>query len=272
MHKQMRSALFVPATRPERFLKALGAGGDVVIIDLEDAVERTSKDLARRNMSEFAQANSDVSFLVRVNDATTSWFESDLAVCARFANIAGVLLPKAESADQVARAFVAGKPVFPIVESAKGVLALDSIAASSGVDRLSFGSLDLMLDLGMTPDTAGAELLLNQVRCQILLHSKVCGLAAPLDGVYPNFADTAGLRGIARQVCDMGFGGMLCIHPTQISIIHKAFAPSAADVEWARRVLDAAEAANSSAFKMDGKMVDVPVIERARRIIEKSAL
>lgn len=272
MREPMRSALFVPATRPERFLKALGAGADVVIIDLEDAVERASKDQARRNMTEFAQGNPDVSFLVRVNDATTPWFESDLAVCGGFANIVGLLLPKAESADQIRRAFKAGKPVFPIVESAKGVLALDSIAASDGVDRLSFGSLDLMLDLGMTPDTAGAELLLNQVRCQILLHSKVCGLAAPLDGVYPNFSDQAGLEGIARQVCDMGFGGMLCIHPSQISTIHKAFAPGAADIEWARRVLDAAEAAHSSAFKMDGKMIDVPVIERARRIVEKSAL
>jgi (S)-citramalyl-CoA lyase len=272
MHEQIRSALFVPATRPERFLKALGAGADVVIIDLEDAVERASKDLARRTLTEFAQGNSDVSFLVRVNDATTPWFESDLAVCGRFANIVGVLLPKAESTEQIRQAFVAGKPVFPIIESAKGVLVLDSIAASEGVGRLSFGSLDLMLDLGMAPDTSGAELLLNQVRCQILLHSKACGLAAPLDGVYPNFADQAGLAGIARQVCDMGFGGMLCIHPTQISTIHKAFAPTSADVEWARRVLDTAEATNSSAFKMDGKMVDVPVIERARRIIEKSNL
>ncbi|HEY9459412.1 MAG TPA: aldolase/citrate lyase family protein, partial [Paralcaligenes sp.] len=98
MHKQMRSALFVPATRPERFLKALGTGADMVIIDLEDAVERDNKDQARRHLTEFAQSNPDVSFLVRVNGATTSWFESDLAACGHFANIVGILLPKAESA------------------------------------------------------------------------------------------------------------------------------------------------------------------------------
>lgn len=270
MKKRMRSALFVPATRPERFFKALGAGADAVIIDLEDAVERRSKDQARENLAEFAQDNPDVSFLVRLNDASTSWFEPDLAVCRRFANIAGILLPKAESAEQIRQAFIAGKPVTPIIESAKGVLALDAIAAATGVDRLSFGSLDLMLDLGTTPDTRGAELLLNQIRCQVLLHGKSHGLAAPLDGVYPNFADLAGLTETARQVCNMGFGGMLCIHPTQIAAIHAAFAPAPAEMDWARRVLDIADTTGSSAFKMDGKMVDVPVIERARRIIEQS--
>lgn len=263
----MRSVLFVPATRPERFSKALAAGADGVIIDLEDAVERQHKDAARQNLAAFVQAHPDSAVFVRVNDATTPWFADDLAVCRQFSGVAGVLLPKAESAEQIRLAHAGGKPVLPIIESAKGVLALGAIAAQPGVSRLSFGSLDLMLDLGATADSEGAGLVLEQIRCQILLHSRACGLAAPLDGVYPDFANLAGLAQQARRVRDMGFGGMLCIHPTQIATIHAAFASSQVETEWARRVIDMAESTGSSAFQLDGKMVDLPVIEQARKIL-----
>src|SRR5690606_34928608 len=117
----------------------------------------------------------------------------DLAVCAANSNIRAVLLPKAESALQVQQVSQAVATVLPIIESAKGVLALDEMARQEGVERLSFGSLDLMLELGTAPDTVGAALLLNHIRCQILLHSAAHGLAAPLDGVYPNFPDHEGL-------------------------------------------------------------------------------
>ncbi|SHI14974.1 HpcH/HpaI aldolase/citrate lyase family protein [Pollutimonas bauzanensis] len=267
MQQQIRSALFVPATRPERFSKALAAGADTMIIDLEDAVEHGLKDQARENLRDFAGAHPQASFRVRVNGATTSWFNADLAVCAAHPNIKGVLLPKAESALQVQQVAQAGKAVLPIVESAKGVLALEQIAAQRGVDRLSFGSLDLMLELGTAPDTAGAALVLNHIRCQILLQSAAHGLAAPLDGVYPDFSDQDGLAALALQVRDMGFGGMLCIHPAQVATIHAAFAPTAADADWARRIVDLADATGSSAFQLDGKMVDAPVIERARQIL-----
>lgn len=262
----LRSALFVPATRPERFLKAMAAGADAVIIDLEDAVERENKASARDNIRQFVQAHPESRFFVRVNDAATPWFAEDLALCADLPGVRSVLLPKAESAKQIEQTFGAGKSVLPIVESAKGVLAMAEMAAAQGVDRFSFGSLDLMLDMGTASDTAGAEILLNHIRCQVLLHSRSHGLNAPLDGVYPSFSDDDGLAQVARQVRDMGFGGMLCIHPRQIAVIHAAFAPTAAEIEWAGRLLAKADATGSSAFQMDGKMVDAPVIERARRI------
>lgn len=267
MEPAIRAALFVPATRPERFAKALAAGAEAVIIDLEDAVERHLKDQARDHLRQFAQANPQAAVLVRVNDATTSWFDDDLAACAALDAVTGIVLPKAESAEQIKRAAATGRPVLPIVESARGVLALDGIAGAAGVERLSFGSLDLMLETGTTPDTAGARLLLDHIRCQILLHSAAHGLAAPLDGVYPNFSDQEGLAAIAGQVRDMGFGGMLCIHPAQIPVIQRAFAPTDADRAWAKRVVDLAESTGSSAFQLDGNMVDAPVIERARRIL-----
>lgn len=270
MQPQIRSALFVPATRPERFAKALAAGADAVIIDLEDAVQHDLKDQAREHLRDFASAHPQATFWVRTNDATTSWFNADLALCAAHQNIKGIILPKAESALQVQQVTQAGKTVLPIIESPKGVLALAEIAAQQGVERLSFGSLDLMLELGTAPDTAGAALLLNHIRCQILLHSAAYGLAKPLDGVYPNFSDQDGLSALAGQVRDMGFAGMLCIHPAQIATIHAAFAPSADDIAWAKRIIEIADATGSLAFQMDGKMVDAPVIERARQILQQA--
>ncbi|MCC2597401.1 CoA ester lyase [Pusillimonas sp. MFBS29] len=267
MQAPIRAALFVPATRPERFAKALAAGADTVIIDLEDAVEHPLKEQARNNLREFAAANPQATILVRINDATTSWFEEDLALCSALPSVRALVLPKAESPEQVKRVADTGKPVLPIVESPRGVLALSGIAAVPGVERLSFGSLDMMLETRTIPDTAGAHILLDHIRCQILLCSAAHGLLPPVDGVYPNFADDQGLAAIASQVRDMGFGGMLCIHPRQIPVILQAFAPSDADREWAKRVVDTADATGSLAFQLDGNMVDAPVIERARRIL-----
>lgn len=268
--KMLRTALFVPGTRPERFAKALASGADAVIIDLEDAVERDAKDVARQNLSQFAADNPRATFLVRVNDAGAPWFNSDLDVCGELPNVVGILLPKAESAEQVGEVFAAGKPVFPIIESARGLHALDAIAGASGVSRLTFGALDLMLDLGITPDTPAAAMLLNQVRYHVLVQSRVHGLNSPIDTIHPDFADIDGLAVAAGQACDMGFGGMLCIHPVQVEVVHRAFMPSSQELAWARRVVEQADASGSYAFKLDGKMVDLPVIERARRTLARA--
>lgn len=263
----MRSVLFVPGSRPERFAKALAAGADAVIIDLEDAVESEHKASARDHIREFASASPDNTFLIRVNDATTPWFDDDLALCASLKTVTAVVLPKAETRAQVDQAAQTGKAVLPIVESARGVLALAELAASPDVMRLSFGSLDMMLELGITPDTPAAHTLLEHVRCQILLHSTAQGLAQPLDGVFPDFSDLPGLQKHALHIKHMGFAGMLCIHPKQIAPIHEAFMPSTEEQDWARRVVEIADRTGSFAFQVDGKMVDVPVIQRARQIL-----
>ena len=264
----MRAVLFVPATRPERFAKALGSGADAVIIDLEDAVEASLKDQARESVRAFARSQPDTPFLLRVNAVDTPWFEDDLALCAECVGLQEVLLPKAESAVQVARAATSGRPVLPIIESAAGVLALGELAHAAGVSRLSCGTIDLMLDMGTRPDTPGARDVLQHVRTQLLLHSAVAGLAAPLDGVHPDFSDKDGLAAAAVLARDMGFGGMLCIHPAQVPVIQSVFAPDAAELDWARRVVEQAEATGSFAFQVDGKMVDAPVIARARQLLE----
>ena len=268
MNTTLRSALFVPGNRPERFAKALAAGADIVIIDLEDAVAADAKHQAREHIGRFAAEHPDARYVVRVNAAGTEWFEADLELCRAHDQIVGVVLPKAESAEQVQRVRQhTGKPVLPIVESAKGVQALDELALAEGVQRLAFGYLDLMLDTGTTPDTPGARILLDHIRCRMVLASAAAGIEAPLDGVHPDFRDTATLSTIAIQVRDMGFAGVLCIHPAQVTVVHAAFATTAQEREWAQRVLAEHERTGSAAFQIDGQMVDMPVIERARRIL-----
>lgn len=268
MQPSMRSALFVPGNRPERYAKALAAGADAVIIDLEDAVEADAKDAAREHIARFAAENPQARFLVRGNAADTPWFEADMALCGAHEAITGVVLPKAESAAQLNRVrALTGKSIIPIVESAQGVLSLEELAAAQGVERLAFGYLDLMLDTGTRPDTHGARLLLDHIRCRILLCSAAAGIQAPLDGVHPDFRDAETLSNIAIQVRDMGFAGVLCIHPTQVKAVHAAFAPSEQERDWARRVVAEFDRTGSAAFQIDGKMVDAPVIERARRIL-----
>ncbi|KAA0972956.1 CoA ester lyase [Pseudomonas sp. ANT_H12B] len=268
----VRSALFVPGSRPERFAKALAAGADAVIVDFEDAVEEPLKRQARDNLAAFLHKAPQASVWVRVNAPDHPEQAADLTLCAQQAGVAGILLPKVESAAQVAAVWQTGKPVWPIIESAKGLLALEQIARAEGVERLSFGSLDLALDLNLNTGTAAAQLFLDQARMSVQLHSRGADLLPPLDGVFPAIGDPDGLQRAIRHAYDMGYGGALCIHPNQVTIIHSALAPSMEDLEWARRVLQASAAANGAgAFQLDGQMVDAPVLIRAQRLLALAA-
>lgn len=263
----LRTALFVPASRPERIPKAQASGADAIIVDLEDAVAPAAKPAARDALAAFLDAHPDARLWVRINDAATPWHEDDLRACRGRAGIGAIMLPKAEDLSQVRYAADTGLPVIPIVESARGLAALAGIAVVSGIGRLAFGSLDYGLDMRLAADTPAANVVLDHARCQILLHSRIAGLPAPLDGVFPAIQDDTGLTRAARQARDMGFSGMLCIHPAQVPVIHAAFAPSADQIEWARRVLQAHQDNGAGAFQIDGKMVDAPVIGLALRIL-----
>lgn len=260
----VRTALFVPADRPDRFAKALASGADAVIVDFEDAVVDAHKGRARALLREFLDATPGAGVWVRINMAGHSEHASDLELCGH-PGVIGVVVPKAQDVKQLAQVAALGKPVWPIIESAQGLAALDALARVPGVERLTFGGLDLSLDLGMTPGTGGAERMLDQARYALLVQSRLAGLQAPLDTVFPDLANEQGLQEFARNAGHMGFAGMLCIHPRQVSSVHAALAPSTADLNWARRVV--AGAANDGAFTVDGQMVDAPVIERARRLL-----
>ncbi|MFD2646076.1 HpcH/HpaI aldolase/citrate lyase family protein [Pseudomonas japonica] len=262
-----RSALFVPGSRPERFAKALAVGADLVIIDLEDAVEASLKAQARGHLAAFLERQPQVRVLVRVNATDHPEHAADLALCARLPGVLGIMLPKAESAVQVGQVAWQGKPVWPLIETAVGWLALPEIAASASVARLGFGGLDLALDIGMRSGSAAASTVYEQMRLALILHSKANGLPPPLDTVYPAFDDDAGLAAVIAHGRDLGMLGALCIHPRQVAVVHVALAPSADELAWATRVLEAARVSGKAAFQFEGQMVDAPVLARARRVL-----
>ncbi|WPC07131.1 CoA ester lyase [Pseudomonas benzenivorans] len=268
-NSMIRSALFVPATRPERFAKALASGADAVIVDLEDAVQESSKAEARSNLDAFLDCNPNVRLLVRINAPGHVQQAADIALCRRHHGVIGLLLPKVENVEQVSLAADSGKPIWPIIESARGLMQLEHIACAAGVERLSFGALDLGLDLGLASGTAAAERMLDQARYSILLHSSAADLAPPLDSVFPAIQDQAGLDRAARDARDMGFGGLLCIHPSQVAVVHQALMPAPEELAWARRVLEAGSG-GAGVFVVDGQMVDAPVLGRARRLLQRA--
>lgn len=267
---QAKTFLFVPANRPERFAKALASGADAVIIDLEDAVAPDDKGSARQ---ELVQAWPGISgpdrhrVLIRINARGTDWQTGDLTALAAL-GITGAMVPKAETADElavVAAALGPGCVLVPLVESAAGLVAVQALARAPQVLRLAFGHLDYQVDLGMACD--GDELALIPARHAIVLASRVAGLASPLDGVTQNTGDAAVARADAQRARRAGFGGKLCIHPAQVAPVRSAFVPGADELAWAHRVLTAAASAGGGAVSLDGRMVDAPVIALARRVL-----
>lgn len=260
-----RSYLFVPGNRPERFAKACAAGADAVIVDLEDAVPAPDKRAAREALASWVSPAHPV--LVRVNSADSEWFRDDLALCG-LPGVAGVVLPKAEQAADLAAIRAAGATkILPLIESALGLWNAPDLARAPGVERLVFGAIDFSVDLRIKE---GHEQLLY-FRSQLVLVSRVAGIQAPVDGVTVAIDDIGPVRedtGLARS---LGFGGKLCIHPKQVPIVNAGFAPTAAERDWAARVLEAAENANGAAVALDGKMVDRPVILIAQQMLADAA-
>ncbi len=263
-----RSYLFVPGNRPERFDKACAAGAGAVIIDLEDAVVPDEKITARAAVRAWlcaansAAQRTDNGVLIRINSASTEWFADDLALC-NLPGVDGIVLPKAEYAAQLRMVADAGAAaILPLIESALGFGNLAEISQHARVQRLIFGSIDFQLDLNI--DGEGDELLF--FRSQLVLQSKLAGILSPVDGVSVGIDDSAQLCSDAQRGRRLGFGAKLCIHPKQIEHVNREFRPDAISVAWAMRVIAAADAAGGAAVAVDGKMVDLPVLLKARAI------
>lgn len=257
-----RSYLFVPGNRPERFESACRAGADVVLVDLEDAVAPADKSAARRAAGQWLTSGGAA--YLRINGADTDAFRDDLLLLG-LPGVQGVMLAKAEENEPIAaiRQATPTLPVIPLIESARGFSNVNLIAAARGVARLAFGSVDYQLDLGIGGDRD--ELLM--ARSQLVLVSRVAGLLPPVDGVTMALDDTEALSRDVDYARRLGFGGKLAIHPRQVAVINEGFSPSPADLEWARRVVTAAAEAGDNALRLDGKLVDRPVIERARALL-----
>jgi len=268
-----RSYLFVPASRPDRIGKAIAAGSDAVIVDLEDAVAPDAKAEARdvlravwRTLQQQADA-AGVVLLLRVNGADTAYFDEDLAFC-RTQAVQAVVLPKADNASLAAlRAKLPETPCHALLETAAGFADLPDVARAAGVTRLLFGSIDLMFDLDVGDD----DLPLHYCRSALVLHSRAAGLPPPVDGVCTAIGDAEALAADTLRGRRFGFGAKLLIHPSQVAGVHEALAPSDAELTWARRVVEQAAAAHGAAIAVDGKMVDRPVLDRAQRIVAAAA-
>lgn len=268
-----RTYLFVPGNRPERFGKALASGADAVVIDLEDAVPPDAKGAARDAIARWSEAAAEEArgrVVVRINDAKSDDVDEDLRML-QACGLAVAMLPKAETAAQLAlvRGRVPTAQVLALVETARGVVNVHDVASAEGVARLVFGTLDYALDLDL--DIADASDGLSHAASVLALASRVAGLPAPIAGITPQIDDRARLLSDLAWARRHGFGAKLCIHPRQVQPIHEALAPDASAIDWARRVL-AAEAASPGAAQLEGRMVDLPVVLQARRLLQRAAL
>jgi citrate lyase subunit beta/citryl-CoA lyase len=268
-----RSFLFVPANRPERFAKALASGADAVIVDLEDAVSPADKALARVQLAgafgQFAMADR-ARWVVRMNGSGTPWIEDDLKLLRGLVEqgLAGVMLPKADSAStlqRLAQTLGPGCALLPLLESLAGLDAVDALATAPQVLRLAFGNLDFQADVGLACGPDEAELL--PVRLAVLLATRRANLAAPIDGVTSNTRDHLQWQADAARSRRCGFGAKLCIHPAQVAGVNAAFTPSSAEVDWAQRVMAAFQLAGGGVVSLEGRMIDGPVVRLAQRTL-----
>lgn len=270
----LRSVLFVPATRPDRFDKAFASGADAVVLDLEDAVEVGRKAEARRTVGQWlaGASRSGPATFVRVNAPGTPWLDEDLDWLPKVAKyIDAVVLPKVEDSGPIERVadWASGRRVIPLFETPRGILnAPDALHARADIPAVLFGAEDLTAELGIPRTLEGEELL--YARSRVVLAAATIG-ADPIDAVWVQLSPPDTLRADALRAKALGFRGKMAIHPEQVAVINQVFSPSADEVAAARRLVEAderARAAGEGAFRLGDEMVDAPVIKRARRVLD----
>ncbi len=282
----LRSWMFVPGNRQRFIDKALGLDADVIFLDLEDAVPPAEKGNARQMVSEaLGRPSGGPLRYVRVNPVGSTAFEADLAGLS--GGLAGVCLPKVERPAAIHQA--AGRlesrerahhlpdgslRIVAMIESARGVLNAAGIAgAHPRVAALMLGAEDLTLDLGLASRREGAGRELLYPRSALVFAAAAEGVLA-IDGIFPDLEDDEGLLADAALARQLGFHGKSLVHPRQIAVIHRVFSPTAEEVAFARRVIEAFEQAGlrgEGAIRVDGQLVDRPVVERARRVLAAGA-
>ncbi|HEX3098150.1 MAG TPA: CoA ester lyase [Usitatibacter sp.] len=266
------SFLFVPANRPERHAKAVASGADAVILDLEDSVPAAEKAPARQAVRGgwSGLASSAIPIVIRVNARGSGLLDDDLEALRGLTPVPAIMLSKAETAADIARVrgVLEGAAVIPLLETAAGLHAIDAVASSPGVVRLAIGHLDFMADTGLRAGPGEPEL--SPLRFAVAMATRIAGLAPAVDGVTVQTDDAAQLKEDIARARRFGFGGKLLIHPRQVPVAHEAFAPDAAELAWAERVVAADAAAGGRAVQVDGRMVDLPVVSLARLTLARA--
>ncbi|MFF0501855.1 HpcH/HpaI aldolase/citrate lyase family protein [Nocardia aobensis] len=261
------SWLFCPADRPERYAKA-AAAADVVILDLEDGVAPADRAAARQALLDTPLDPEHT--VVRINAHGSEDQRLDLEAL-RKTRYSRVMLPKCESPEQVRLLMPYG--VIALIESPLGVLTVTESVQEVNAVAVMWGAEDLIAGLGGTASRR-ADGSYREVACHLrstcLLAAKAYGRLA-IDGVFLDIANLEGLRAECDDAVAVGFDVKVAIHPSQVLVIGEAFAPSEAEVDWARRVLAAAEK-ERGVFSFEGKMVDAPVFRHAEQIIRRAGI
>lgn len=266
----LRSVLFVPGTRPDRFAKALASGADGVIFDLEDSVDPARKIEARETVRAFLASPpaTDALLFIRINAADSPWIDDDVKCVCGVEGLHAVVMPKVESAYEIERVArqVPPRRIIPLLETARGIVNAAAIAsADAEVLAVLFGAEDLTAELGIPRTVDGEELV--YARSQVVLAAAAAG-AEPLDAVFTNLEDKAALREDALRARKVGFRGKMAIHPDQIPVIHQVFNPTAEEVHQARTLIASFEVAKGEGvIRVGDQMIEAPVVARARRML-----
>lgn len=283
-----RTMLYLPGNNPNMLVRGHLFGSDGIVMDMEDAVALSEKDAARIMISKFLRRGDfgSVEVTVRINGADTEFWKKDLEAIVPSKCLDGVRLPKADS-PQVIRdvdeelsrledkyGIAQGHiKLFCILETAYGIWhAYDVATASRRVTAILPGGEDLVADLKTSRTPEGTEL--EWSRRMIVIAARAAGVDA-IDLMFPRVTDGEGLRRDAQFSKDLGFDGKSVIHPNQIPVIHEIFTPSEKEIEKAQRIIAAAEDARARGLgtvSVDGRMVDIPVVKRARYILVKAGL
>jgi citrate lyase subunit beta/citryl-CoA lyase len=262
-----RSWLFVPGDRSDRFAKATARGADVVVCDLEDAVSNDAKALARANVASWL--NEGGAACVRINAHGTPFYDADVAALIGAPGLHAVMVPKAEDPRILAELSDILGPhtvLIALVETALGLHRAYELAAVPGVARMAFGSIDFALDVS-AEETALSMLF---ARSSLVVASRAAGVVPPVDGVTVRLDDLRAVEADAAAAVSLGFGGKLCVHPQQVDTVNAAFSPSEEDVLRARRIVD--NVTKGGAKRLDGQMVDRPIVERARLVLQRAGI
>ncbi len=272
---RLRSLLFVPADRPERFAKAAASGADALILDLEDSVAPEKKAEGRAHIAQWlAQPRACPSF-VRVNPLDSGLTAEDLAAILPH-NPDGLVLPKAEGASSVEAlvAMLGGAPIpiLPITtETPAAIFQLGSYnQVSQHLAGLTWGAEDLPAAIGAATsrEADGRYTAPYEMVRSLTLFGAHAAATVPIETVFPTIADPEGLAAYVARARRDGFTGMMAIHPAQIEAINHGFTPSEAEIRHAQAVVDAFAAnPGAGALKLDGKMIDRPHLLQARRIL-----
>ena len=286
--KMYRTLLFAPGSRPELLAKAQLGDADAMIFDLEDSVPLNAKDEARKNIADALAAGLKKPMFLRISNPRAGDFLADLKVLAdavSLLNVAGVVLPKADDADDIQAVAKALKDVetkhsiqegtlsiLPLIETCLGLRnGFDIAKASPRVIGMALASAeqgDFMVDLGgrWTP----RSLALTYPRSKLVVDARAAGVQWLVDGVFMNLKDTDMLREECLIARELGFVGKMAIHPTQVDVMHTVFSPSELEVAYARGLIAAfreGEARGVGAVKFEGMMVDYANVRLAERTL-----